>query len=110
MQKRIYALVAALAFAAASSSAHAYTVGNKAIESVHVNSGSGIYFKTSEAMVNPDSCAQTAWYHVNRNSSYEKEIYAMLLAAQTSGRNITFFLDGCESTSYPRVTWVRTEP
>ncbi len=110
MQKGICASVVAFVFAVGFSPAHAYTVSNRTIESIHVNSTSGIYFKTSEAMVNPETCTQDAWYHVARNSSYEKEIYAMLLAAQTSGTKIRFYLDGCENDIYPRVTWVRTEP
>jgi len=108
MQKSLYVFIVAFVFAVGFSSAHAYTVGSKTIKSVHVNSSGGIYFETNEAMVNPDSCLQGGFYHVARASNYEKEIFALLLAAKTTSTTVTFWLDGCEA-NYPKVTWARIE-
>jgi len=108
MQKTVRALIIVGVCVVGFSTAHAYTVGNKTIKTLHVNSNGGIYFETNEAMVNPDSCLHGGFYHVARASNYEKEIFAMLLTAKTSNTTVTFWLDGCEA-NYPKVTWFRSE-
>jgi len=79
----------------------------KKIKKLHVNADSGIYFQTYAAMQDPDGCGSISWYHVARNSIYEKEIYSLLLAARTSGAEVTFYIDGCDG-GYPRVTYINT--
>lgn len=80
------------------------------IRTTHVNPGSGFYFKTVEALENPDSCSGTAWYHLKSSSTYSKEMFSLLLAAHMSGRKVNFYLAGCsELGNYPLVHWINVE-
>lgn len=80
-------------------------VSDRTLKKVHVNVGSGIYFQTDQAMINPDGCNGTAWYHVRPGTSYEKEVLSILLSAEMANKKITFYLNGCID-GYPAVDWV----
>ena len=108
MPKNTIALMLAGLLVVAISPAEAYQVANKTVKVLHVNSGGGFYFETNEAMLNPDACTNSGFYHIARDTKFEKEIYAMLLATYTTGASITFYLDGCEA-NYPKVIWMRTQ-
>jgi hypothetical protein len=84
--------------------AQAYTVSSKTISKSHVNISSGYYFKTNETMVDPDNCGNDAWYKL-KNDVYTKEAFSLILAANMSGKKVTFYLNGCAS-GYPQVGWI----
>ena len=75
------------------------------IKDVIVNLDSGIHFRTTEAMVNPDDCASGSWYKLDSESKYEKEAFSLLLSAQARDKTITVYLNGCTG-SYPKVSYV----
>ena len=80
--------------------------GDKDVEGTHVNTESGFYFKT-ENMENPDNCPSNVWYHIKLDSTYAKEAFSVVLAAQMSNKKIEFSLNGCDSANfYPQVDWV----
>lgn len=68
-------------------------------------SQAAIYVKTNSALVNPAACAKTYYYRLSLTNPVNKEISALLMAAQVSGRNIQLFLnDGaCSPDSYPEI-------
>lgn len=110
MLRHVIWLVAGCFFVMYSVSVSAYTtLADRSVKLVHVNGAGGIYFETNEPMENPDSCMHGSLYHVPTSSQYEKEIYALLLAAYTRGSGITFVIEGC-SANYPKVMWVRALP
>lgn len=107
MKNKIFTLCVVLVAACYATFAHAYLLSSKTIKKLHVNTGSGIYFQTNEAMQNPHNCASASWYIVARNSNYEKEVYSLLLAARASGAVVSISIDGCEG-GYPKVAYVNT--
>ena len=100
-------ILASFALAVCGTTYAGTTVSNKTVSTVHTNLGGGIYFKTSETMVNPDGCTASSWYHIATGATYEKEAFSLLLAARMAGAPVTFYLDGCAGT-YPKVSWVNT--
>ena len=76
----------------------------KTISTVHVNIGSGYYFKTVEPMVDTENCGNSTWYKL-KNSTYTKDAYSLILAAKMSGKKVEFYLKGC-SGNYPQVDWI----
>jgi len=81
------------------------TVSGNTVKRAHVNLGSGIFFQTNQAMVNPDGCAGSAWYHLRPSSKYEKEGLSVLLSAKLSGKKVQFYLNGC-ANGYPAVDYI----
>ncbi len=80
---------------------------NETIKDILVKSTTGIHFRTVEEMTYPDgvTCTSTSWYKIDINSSYQKEIYSLLLTAKAQGKTVTFYLDGCTG-GYPNVSYV----
>lgn len=80
-----------------------YTVN---IARAHVNTDSGFYIRTEEAMQDPDGCGTNppSWYQINPTGIYSKELYATVLSAKAMGRPMEIYLAGCVG-SYPQLTW-----
>ncbi|SDK25253.1 hypothetical protein [Microbulbifer yueqingensis] len=84
------------------------------IEVAYAHSGHGGYgiFQISDASVNAD-CDPT-WYVVSKldNPAFS-EIYALMLAAYTSGKQVRLWVEGCSphtSDGYPLIQHVKTVP
>lgn len=43
----------------------------------------------------PDKCGRWDYYVLPDNHPHFQQIYAMLLAAQTAGKKVSFYVDGC---------------
>lgn len=84
-----------------------YGVSNQQAKKVHVNSGTGIYFQTEAPVKNPHNCTSDSWYRIGSNAEFSKEMFSILLTARSSGKKISFNIDGCLS-GYPKVTWINT--
>ena len=46
-------------------------------------------------MSDPDKCGRQDFYILPDTHSHFKEVYALLLAAQTAGKKVSFTLSGC---------------
>lgn len=81
--------------------------GDVKITRLHVNMSSGIYVRIDKTMTDVESCGSNQWFHVQRNSPYERDAYSLLLAAKTTGTKVNINISGCDG-GYPRITWVNT--
>lgn len=79
-------------------------LSDKTVKTTHVNLSGGYYFKTVEAMVDPEGCGSTSWYRLS-NEDFGREAFSLLLAAHMSGKKVSFNIDGCAG-NYPSVRWI----
>ncbi len=80
-------------------------LSNQTIKTTHVNTKSGFYIKTVEAMINPENCTSSSWYHIDSASLYAKEAFSLVLAAHVAGKTVNFTLNGCKN-NYPTITYI----
>ena len=71
----------------------------------------GVAVSTAGNFSNPDSCGGNDRVVLLLENSRYKDIYPLVLAAGSSVKNVTFWLDGCYAvwgTTYPKVVnaWV----
>ena len=80
------------------------------IEVAYAHTGYGGYgvYQISDTSINPDGC-DTTWYVVSKtNNLVFSEIYALMLAAYTSGKQVRLFIDGCSPHNHPEIQHVKT--
>ena len=90
-----------------SSLSHGVAFYDRHIDYILINNATGIHFRTTEAMENPDDCPQDNFYKIENNTPYEKEMFSLLLAKKASKEPIAFDISGCTETGRQRVMWVR---
>lgn len=81
--------------------------GGVKITRLHVNMSSGIYVRIDKPMKDNEGCGSNSWFHLQRNSPYERDAYSLLLAAKTTGTKVNINIHGCDG-GYPRITYVNT--
>lgn len=81
-------------------------VKNAQIKDVIVNLDHGVFFRTNEAMVNPDGCKFTSWYAIDPSSPQQQAALSLLLAYEAQAKPITFHVGGCTASGYPRISYV----
>lgn len=82
-------------------------IGSKKISTINIHPTSGISFKVEGGHANPDSCAKTTWYRVNRSSNYEQAQLSFLMMNYSQNKKINFYLSGCLD-DYPKVSYIQT--
>lgn len=65
---------------------------------------SGLLIK-HQYQIDPDNCGRRDYYILPNNHPHFSQIYALLLAAQTAGKKVSFNIDGCVE-GIPAITHV----
>ncbi len=66
------------------------------------------YFTPATAHVNPDGCARSTPFRIDRTQENSKEVFQMLLTAKASGLKVRAYLAGCLS-SYPKILYLEVQ-
>lgn len=61
-------------------------------------------------LINPAGCVYGNYYTIPKDTVLAKEMYAMLLAANISGKKVRYYLDGCADGLWPQVHHLRLSP
>ena len=59
-------------------------------------------------MLDPDNCGRRDWFILRSQHPFFREIYSLLLAANTSGKTVYLFISGCHE-GMPSIKHVQTE-
>lgn len=82
------------------------TYGNGTIDYFQSAYG-GWIFSLNGSLANPDSCTKPHAILLPTHSQY-KELTALLIAANVSGKPVHAYVSGCHSAGYPIVSYLST--
>ncbi|ALN78455.1 hypothetical protein LA76x_0293 [Lysobacter antibioticus] len=59
-----------------------------------------------QTMINPDGCPRTDLFLIRQGSPMFKEIYALLVSAHASNKQVQVHINGCDQQGFPVITAV----
>lgn len=89
-----------------SAPAFAQWSGNTSIKQIYphsANNTDGTIYFIFEKMINPGGCNKSGLVALKRNNQLSSEIYAMMLSAAVSGREVSYYIIGCDAHGYPEL-------
>lgn len=103
LMRKYVAVISLCLFVAGNAGAGVWTAAGQVTHYYPNGVQAAIYTKTTAAVSNPAACPKTVYYRLELTNPVNKEISALLMAAQVSGRNVILFIDDltCSSDGYP---------
>jgi hypothetical protein len=89
-----------------SAPAFAQWSGNTSIKQIYPhseNNKDGTIYLMFEKMINPGGCSKPNLIALKRSNQLSSEIYAMMLSAAVSGRQVSYYIVGCDAHGYPEL-------
>lgn len=61
----------------------------------------GTVYLSFDVMLNPDNCTRDTLLALKKSNKLSSEIYSLLLSAANTGKQITYWVGGCDVAGYP---------
>jgi hypothetical protein len=102
------ALIIVAALTASSAVVGGGSSGIQALDAARVRTDGVVLFRgVTVDWNNPDSCVRSDWVALSPLHAYYREIYAAMLAAYATAKEVSFWLSGCVEASgdtYPEIS------
>jgi len=71
------------------------------------NNDGTIYLKFTK-MINPSDCSRPSLIALTSDNKLFSEIYSLLMMAYTTDTKVTYYVEGCDNSSWPKLLHIQT--